>query len=816
MTRSASILLLALLSGGAHESRASAEWSIVLPHAHLRDEAVRVCLEDLKTTAHGIGVALSVSEGELDSASNAIVVGLPTGNPVAEKLLRENRVEVQSVENEQGYTIRTLKTGQGAKILVMGGSLIGDVYGLYWVRDRMRVHKEMVDIDCKRSPVFEIRHPPQGKGDPGASKEGMRQALRYGLTWVTGENPLNLISWNSEPEGTENRKHREETKSIVDYAHSLHLKYFVYGDEFSFHPSLLEEVGAERGKVNEAFWTALQEKYRRLLQSFPEIDGVGIRTGESTQQWGGYVAVDAIHLGRDAPSWNLADRYRTFVEKVYEVVVGEFGRLYYHRTWVTSDNEQHSSPEVFKKIFTNEVPTGNLYVEPKITTTDRWYYQPFNPTFNLTPHRTIVEFETMAYHEGGGIPVFPSFPGRYYQEGLKQILSSQERNVVGVGFDVPPHDGWDTSSVTAYTAARLAWDPDEDLRTILEDFASIHFGRAAAAKMAEIYLLSATAYKDGIYVKPVAEKLLWNPLPHLRCDIFPAIGIPEIDRGRGHIEWLESTLYEPCKGRSEEAVDYLRRGVEAANRMVAFFREAEPLIDDPTLRGEVGNSLLLTKGLVETNALYVECCLAYFDYRNDPSPDLRSGLADLVVSLKESRQRFAATPGCGYHLYGIDQIVRLADEILEDREAAERVLSTAPDEVETAALIREAQEENAAALERFSEKAICFAHWEGMVGGRDVLQVRGEDLKVKHLQYDGIRNMSYRFEGSLPKTAVTVLLRDIESEPIHPFVLEQPSEANDYTAQVYLCHPGPGAGWFRFDLYYVPDSPERLGMAMSW
>ena len=103
------------------------------------------------------------------------------------------------------------------------------------------------------------------------------------MTWVSGGVSVNhLVPWNSDAEAATNAKNRVELKKLIDYAHRLHLKYLVYEDEFSYHPSLLAEFGATLSPQDPAFWDALQAKYRRLFQAMPEIDGIRIRTGELT------------------------------------------------------------------------------------------------------------------------------------------------------------------------------------------------------------------------------------------------------------------------------------------------------------------------------------------------------------------------------------------------------------------------------------------------------------------------------------------------------------------------------------------------------
>lgn len=63
---------------------------------------------------------------------------------------------------------------------------------------------------------------------------------------------------------------------------------------------------------------------------------------------------------------------------------------------------------------------------------------------------------------------------------------------------------------------------------------------------------------------------------------------------------------------------------------------------------------------------------------------------------------------------------------------------------------------------------------------------------------------------------VTVIPHDIESRPMHPFVLEQPSPENDFTVKIYLDDMPGGNGWMIFDLYYIPESPESLGLQIPW
>jgi len=58
---------------------------------------------------------------------------------------------------------------------------------------------------------------------------------------------------------------------------------------------------------------------------------------------------------------------------------------------------------------------------------------------------------------------------------------------------------------------------------------------------------------------------------------------------------------------------------------------------------------------------------------------------------------------------------------------------------------------------------------------------------------------------------------DIQSRSFRPFVLEQPTKDNNYTAVIYLSdYPEHGYSWWKFDLYYIPKSPKELDLEIPW
>jgi len=806
------LLLSDLLSVTGHPVWAQAQtvWQIYLSENLAADDAIKVAVDDLQKEGERLGILFETADIE---SGHQILVGSAERNHKVKELVLSGQISLKGSGDEQGYEIITLTLDKKQVMVISGGSVIGEVYGLFRLLDRLRVFKKVPDINEIRVPAMKIRFT-----GGGANEEGLRDALRCNATWVSGGISVNhLVPWHSEPEAATNAKNREELKQLIDYAHRLHLKYLVYEDEFSYHPSLLEEFGATLSPQDPAFWDAVQAKYRRLFQAMPEIDGIRIRTGELTRVGGTYRPFDVMHDG-ECCDWSLEKRYRTFVKKLYNVAVGEFNKIYFQRTWVTSAYEQHSMAEVYKKIFTDDIPVENLYMSPYLSTTDRYFHQPYNPTFNLTPHHMILLLATLDYHSHAGVNTFPTFPGTYYQGGLETILSVKNSNIKGFDFGnygPPSSDNWNTGAVTTYTIGRLAWNPYERMEDIARDFSAICFGQKAAPLMAEIYLLSPNAYKYGIYIEPVAYGD-FRSLPQLRLTTFPAKGLPRLDHGKKHIQFLR-TLYLRCRPWLNETLLYLDHGLGVAQDMVNRYKAVKPLIMNPVLAEKVEESVDLTYGLIKTNNLYVKTFFKYFEYRENPDLKNKTLLKKSVQDLSEMMISFKKMPGCVYRLDGMEQLVINVDQVLKDLPEAESLLNRAPDEEDIQSIISGLQQKYKELFNEYKSDFKKIVHWEARVDGRDLLKIKADQLEIEHLRYDPITEMSYKFENPLAASEVTVIPVDIQSRSYGPFILEQPTEKNDYTVTVYLSdYPRHGYSWWKLDLYYITRKPADLGLSVPW
>lgn len=782
-------------------------WHVVVDKALSNDEAIQVAITDLNEAGKSFNIEF-IKTNDLETMHpNQIIVGSSKRNRRTKQLSQKSKFKLKGVECEQAYEIITSTINESKTILVSGGSPLGEAYGLFWILDRMKVYGEIPEINTIREPELKIRF------TEGGTKEQMRQALRNGATWITGNISINkIIPWESEPEANENAKNRKELKELIDYAHSLHLKYFVYEDEFSFHPTLLEEFGATLNPEDPKFWEAVQAKYHLLLKTVPEIDGVRHRTGESTRVGGSYKSFDVMHSGDS--HWSLAQRYKTWVKKIHEVVVGEYNKLYFQRTWVTSSYEQHSMPEVYKKIFTDDVPVQNLYMSPYMSTTDRYFHQPYNPTFNQTPHNMIVLLSPLNYHGNNNCGILPTFPGSYYQGGLKTYLSRENSNCMGAHYG-SKSETWDTWSLTAYTVYRLTWEPNIDVKDIAHDFAAIYFGKEAAPEIAELLLLTPRVYKYGMYIAPAAHGQFAS-LTHLRLTTFPVKGLPNLDSGRKHMEFLYD-IYLRCRPWIEETFMELDHGLKLADKARGIAKKSASKINDSKKRKQLLNNAEMTYRLVTANNFYVKALIAYFQYREMHSSENKNQLLQYSKELQAAMEAFSKVPGFVYRLDGMKQLQVNIKDALNDVKHANTVLANAPDDTGIDKLIDDQQAKYKEVLEQYKDEAIKLVYWQGRVDGRDLFKLNGKNIEIEHLRYDDILETSETFSSELPKKEYTVVVKDLQSRSFGPFVLEQPSAKNNYTVTLYLSDsPMHGYSWWKFELYYIPKSPKELGLEIPW
>jgi hypothetical protein len=250
--------------------------------------------------------------------------------------------------------------------------------------------------------------------------------------------------------------------------------------------------------------------------------------------------------------------------------------------------------------------------------------------------------------------------------------------------------------------------------------------------------------------------------------------------------------------------------------MCRKFNDLKSRIPDQVLAGKVENQLLMTQRLIRTNNFYVRTFFNYFRYLENDTQTSKIELEQSYRNLVKATDEFKSTPGYGYQLYGVDVILKNSENILKDREAEIKTMKNQPESEEIEQTIHDQQVLYKEVLKKYAGEAVKFYEFEGGIDGRDVVHIKGDSDRIEHLSYDPPFITKKVFFGALPDSQVTVIPKDIESKPIHQFILEQPSKENGYTVQVYLYDVPPGTSINHFELYYIPRSPKELGLEIPW
>jgi hypothetical protein len=219
--------------------------------------------------------------------------------------------------------------------------------------------------------------------------------------------------------------------------------------------------------------------------------------------------------------------------------------------------------------------------------------------------------------------------------------------------------------------------------------------------------------------------------------------------------------------------------------------------------------------LIKTNNRYVRAMFAYFPYLENGDDENWRALVAAHADLATARDEFVATPGCTFQLFGVDQLLRSIEQALGDPARAAQFLANAPTRETLAKIVADEQAKYGIALARYAKDAVKILHWRGKIDGEDIVRICGSTVTVEHLRWDRACVETCNVPASLPRSPGTIVAKNIQSRPLHPFVLEQPSSENGFAAEIYLNDVPGGADWWEFDVYYIPCPPAELGLRSS-
>ena len=735
---------------------------------------------------------------DLKEACAAAGIEMEAGKTHATKPSLLVRVGEINVRDREGFSF-CKKPNQWE---IVGASNLGSARGLSFIADRVRVTGQIPDLEVLMDPAFQLRFAYMGVGsldlpDPpffdksrynavlDVAKGDIRRAFRYGANHILLSSTNRISKWTDPPQSERTGIYRQLYSEIATESHRYGMKCLTIADEFLYQDRMLEQEQARLSPDNGGFWNILQNRYRDIFTEVPDLDGIGVRIGEM-HPIGNIRSFDVIH---NDSMLSLEEKYRRFVGAMYQVIVNEFDKLYYHRTWVVNDWEQHSVESIFRSIFEG-IPTRNMIISIKLTKTDQWWYQAFNPNFGQTRHDTSVELE-MAHGPHGSM-AYPDYMGEWLQAGLNYVLG---RGTRGAFFGFPTSLWMDAHH---YAAMRLLWDPSLSPEQLAEDWASKIFGRKAAKPIAKLLLLSNDAMEKALYIRPYASTHAWNPISHIFTGLFVVQGDPLLDKGKKHAKFLRE-LYLLSKPHYDETLSEPKIGMRIYEEMLSLFRQAKPHMTNKDTLRQVRTSLSQGKIFLALNVAYVTAFMSFFRYEEEATETSRKVANGEVLKLRKALQRYKEKVGW-FDTIGIDSFLELADFGLADLRSYRKMLKGAPGEFETQNILKEAREKDTALTRQGNAEKILY--FEADVDGVELLIIKDTTLDTRHISDEASTGIRYEFFTSLPRDGI-IAIKPIEVRG-WAYVVEQPSDGNGWTAKIMVKDPQNGRSVYKFEVYWIP------------
>ncbi len=730
---------------------------------------------------------------------------------------------------EQSHEISSDEQPGSVVTTVVGGGALGASYGLSWLRDRILTHAPWPPANEKRAPAFQQRftfawskfvesdEPPYL--DLEASRKRLQSqiaeldnALLVGATAVLVGAYQYLMPfdgptekpWDRERHELRSAAARELFGELLRAAHARRLRIYARSDEFLYPPAWLEATGARLSTDDPKLWDALKSKYRGLLRELPELDGIATRTGEVLPH-GDWLAWDVIHTDDDR---SIEGNYRRYVNAMHDVVVGEFGKQFFHRIWVVNTWEQSSVPEIYARTFNDDVPMRNLILSIKLTTGDQWEWQPINPVFGQSPHATCAQVESARAQDYFSGP--PDFAVEFVQAGLEWAL---ERGAVA--FATAWTDVFQDRLVSGmeYVAWRLAWDPYQPVPRLCEEWLNATLDPAVSDRVARLLLDTDDIYREGFHIRGPSYHT-WEPLVHVRTG-WIAKGTPWLDGGYGQHAFLRGQ-YLQAKPELEHGIGLMD---EYTRRFSAWLQEYRGWIKElPDESKGTWLLLILERGerALWMNRAYVRAFLRYFDYEDNSDEDHRR-LATLAVEELERQLKdfesvsYEGVPGVGQYLgfhstntQGIRVFLDFARKGLRDLAALRADFAEGLDDAGVRALLARSQAENRRTVETQPDAPLVL-RWRGNIDGREILRVNFAERtsSMEHCYGDGPSQRECRIEPlpGAPGAVAVKYTRGEERGWAH--VLEQATKENGYTLTVLLEDRRPGQGAHDIGFYWV-------------
>lgn len=272
--------------------------------------------------------------------------------------------------------------------------------------------------------------------------------------------------------------------------------------------------------------------FRELFQTFPEIDGLIIRVGETYlydtpyHVGNGPIRAGQYEAGRETDE-EEQERYVKLITFLKEEICETYDRYLMFRTWDCFPDKFHARADYYLAVTDQIRPHNKLLFSVKHTALDFWRRVCVNPCIGIGYHRQIIEVQCQREYEGkGAYPdyimdgVINGFPECRKSAGLKDFLNNSL--VCGIyawsrggGWYGPylKNELW--CSLHAYVIAGWARNPQETEETLFYRFCLEKLGmsEADAQTMRQLCRTASEAVLCGRYCEAYDEHLQEKIMP---------------------------------------------------------------------------------------------------------------------------------------------------------------------------------------------------------------------------------------------------------------------------------------------------------------
>jgi hypothetical protein len=256
-------------------------------------------------------------------------------------------------------------------------------------------------------------------------KEGYNGQVINDFTFAHAALTFDKLNPDIFPQGSKERAWVNDAavkvKNYIKNAHQAGIKIYYFTDIIVLPKKLIAlykdeicdkngKVSFEREKTIEIHKIMLDE----LFDTFPDLDGLVIRTGET------YLNNVPYHSG-NGPITNGEASHIKLLQLLREEVCEKRNKKIFYRTW--SFGGMHEEPKYYLGVTDAIKPHPNLVFSIKHTKGDYHRTFSFNPTLGIGNHPQIVEVQAQREYEGKG--AYPNYVAEGVINGFEEYQNIQ-------------------------------------------------------------------------------------------------------------------------------------------------------------------------------------------------------------------------------------------------------------------------------------------------------------------------------------------------------------------------------------------------------